>query len=116
MLTLPALSAECERVFSSAKLLITASRNRLYPDIIEANECLGAWFGKPEKSEEKVERGGPGPPGFYDRGDGGWGGGGESSNESGDESGDEESDQEREESDEKSNEESDENKQECYVS
>ena len=70
MLALPASSAECERAFSSAKLLITASRNRLHPDIIEANECLRAWFGKPEKSEEKVERG-PGPPGFYERGSGG---------------------------------------------
>ena len=49
MLALPATSAECERVFSSAKLLITASRNRLLPDIIEANECLRSWFGKPEK-------------------------------------------------------------------
>jgi hAT family C-terminal dimerisation region len=41
MLALPVSSAECERVFSSAKLLIT---NRcLKPDIIEANECLKAW-------------------------------------------------------------------------
>jgi len=32
MLALPATSAECERVFSSAKLLITVSRNRLLPE------------------------------------------------------------------------------------
>ena len=32
MLALPATSAECERVFSSAKLLITAARNRLHPE------------------------------------------------------------------------------------
>src|SRR5207248_11676842 len=56
MLALPATSAECERIFSSAKLLITASRNRLNADIIEANECLKAWFGKPEKSEKNIEQ------------------------------------------------------------
>jgi hAT family C-terminal dimerisation region len=49
MLAIPATSAECERVFSSAKLLVTASRNRLLPDVIEANECLRNWFGKPKK-------------------------------------------------------------------
>jgi hAT family C-terminal dimerisation region len=42
MLALPVSSAECERVFSSAKLLITDRRSRLKPDIIEANECLKA--------------------------------------------------------------------------
>jgi hypothetical protein len=36
MLAIPVTSAECERIFISAKLLITPSRNRLYPDIIEA--------------------------------------------------------------------------------
>jgi hypothetical protein len=45
MLAIPASSPECERIFSSAKLLITASQNRLHPNIIEANECLRAWFG-----------------------------------------------------------------------
>ena len=44
MLALPVSSAECERVFSSAKLLITDRRSRLKPDIIEANECLKAWL------------------------------------------------------------------------
>ena len=57
MLALPVSSAECERIFSSAKLLITASRNRLKPDIIEANECLRAWFGRPEERKKKVEEG-----------------------------------------------------------
>jgi len=46
MLALPASSAECERVFSSAKLLITSIRNRLNPDIVEMNECLKSWFAK----------------------------------------------------------------------
>ena len=56
MLAIPATSSECERVFSSAKLLITASRNRLLPDIIEANECLKAWFGKPEEKQGREKR------------------------------------------------------------
>ena len=55
MLAIPATSAECERIFSSAKLLLTPSRNRLQPDIIEASECLRAWYGKPGDREEKLE-------------------------------------------------------------
>ena len=38
------ISAECERVFSSAKKLITPERNHLGEDIIEACECLKAWW------------------------------------------------------------------------
>jgi phage I-like protein len=53
MLAIPMMSAECERVFSSAKHLITDSRNRLRPDIIEANECLKHWFGKLEQADKK---------------------------------------------------------------
>ena len=45
MLAILLISAECERVFSSAKYLITDSRNRLKADIIKANECLKLWFG-----------------------------------------------------------------------
>ena len=44
VLSIPAMSAECERTFSSAKLLITDRRARLKEDIIEASECLRAWF------------------------------------------------------------------------
>ena len=40
----PAMSAECERVFSSTKRLITPDRNALAEDIIEAYECLKAWW------------------------------------------------------------------------
>jgi hAT family C-terminal dimerisation region len=40
MLALPASSSECERVFSSARLLVMAGRNRLNPGIIEMNKCL----------------------------------------------------------------------------
>jgi hypothetical protein len=35
--------AECERVFSSTKKLVTPERNRLYVDILEAFECLKNW-------------------------------------------------------------------------
>jgi hypothetical protein len=38
------MSAECERVFSSAKKLITPERNRLHEEIIEASECLKNWW------------------------------------------------------------------------
>ena len=41
-LSVPAMSAECERSFSSCKKLITAERNKLGDDIIEATECLKA--------------------------------------------------------------------------
>ena len=41
---IPAMSAECERVFSSAKKLITPERNRLNEQIIEASECLKNWW------------------------------------------------------------------------
>jgi hypothetical protein len=38
------MSAECERVFSSAKKLITPERNGLHTEIIEASECLKNWW------------------------------------------------------------------------
>ena len=38
------MSDEPERVFSSAKLLISNVRNRLGDDIIEASECLKSWI------------------------------------------------------------------------
>jgi len=48
MLAILLISAKCKRIFSSAKYLVTNSRNRLKADIIEANECLKSWFGRPE--------------------------------------------------------------------
>jgi hypothetical protein len=42
------MSDECERLFSSAKLTIVDRRGRLKADIIEACECLRAWYGKPQ--------------------------------------------------------------------
>ena len=44
ILSIPAMSTECERVFSGAKLMITDQRNRLKEDIIEASECLNRWY------------------------------------------------------------------------
>jgi len=46
LLSVPATSCECERVFSSAKRLITPDRNRLAIDIIEVTECLKAWWSR----------------------------------------------------------------------
>ena len=43
-LAIPAMSAECERVFSSTKKLITPERNRLAEEIIEASECMKNWW------------------------------------------------------------------------
>jgi hypothetical protein len=43
-LAIPAMSVECERVFSSTKKMLTPVRNRLGDDIIEACECLKAWW------------------------------------------------------------------------
>jgi hypothetical protein len=44
VLSIPAMSAECERVFSSAKKMITPDRSGLNNDIVEACECLKYWW------------------------------------------------------------------------
>ena len=44
LLSIPAMTAECERVFSSSKILISDRRNRLKDDIIEASEYLNYWY------------------------------------------------------------------------
>ncbi|RKK51753.1 hypothetical protein BFJ69_g17925 [Fusarium oxysporum] len=46
------MSDECERLFSSAKLTIVDRRGRLKADIIEACECLRAWYGKPQGEDD----------------------------------------------------------------
>jgi hypothetical protein len=48
-LAVPPMSDDCERLFSSAKLLLNDRRSRLQMDIIEASECLRAWYGRPER-------------------------------------------------------------------
>ncbi len=44
LFSIPMMSAECERVFSSAKTLITDRRNGLKEDIIEACNWPPEWF------------------------------------------------------------------------
>jgi hypothetical protein len=41
--SIPAISAEVERVFSSSKLLISGCRNRLGDEVICAAECMKSW-------------------------------------------------------------------------
>jgi hypothetical protein len=44
MAAIPAMSAECERIFSSAKILLRDQRARLLPIMIEAYECIRHWL------------------------------------------------------------------------
>ncbi len=44
ILSIPAMSADPERLFSSSKLLISDLKNRLGIDIIEAFQCLKSWY------------------------------------------------------------------------
>jgi hAT family C-terminal dimerisation region len=44
VLSIPAMSAEIERVFSSAKLLIPPERNQISDQTIEVNELLRYWW------------------------------------------------------------------------
>ncbi|KJZ74785.1 hypothetical protein HIM_05902 [Hirsutella minnesotensis 3608] len=44
------MSDECERLFSSAKILLSDRRSRLKIDIIEASECLRSWYGPPVRN------------------------------------------------------------------
>jgi hypothetical protein len=55
ILAIPAMSADPERLFSSAKILISDLRNRLGIDIIEAFECLKSWYKlKGSREESKL--------------------------------------------------------------
>jgi hypothetical protein len=40
---IPGMSAEVERLFSSAKLMIPPHRSSLKPESIEAGECIRSW-------------------------------------------------------------------------
>ena len=44
MLSIPAMSAEPERLLSGSKLTVTDIRNKLGVESIEATECLKSWF------------------------------------------------------------------------
>jgi hypothetical protein len=43
-LSIPAMSTECERVFSSTKKLLSPHRCSIKEDLMEASECLKAWW------------------------------------------------------------------------
>jgi hypothetical protein len=43
MLSIPAMAADVERLFSSAGLTLTDRRNRMGIDLLEALECLKSW-------------------------------------------------------------------------
>jgi hypothetical protein len=44
ILSIPAMAADLERLFSSAKITITDHCNKLSADVIEALECLKSWY------------------------------------------------------------------------
>jgi hypothetical protein len=44
LLSIPLMSAECERIFFFTKRFIPSDRNRLKDDIIEAISCLKHWY------------------------------------------------------------------------
>jgi hypothetical protein len=43
ILSIPAMSASIERLFSSANITVSDRRNRLTPETIEIIECLKSW-------------------------------------------------------------------------
>lgn len=53
ILSIPAMSAEPERLFSGSKITITDRRNRLGSDLIEALECLKSWNGIQDLQEDE---------------------------------------------------------------
>ena len=44
LLSIPAMSAECERVFSQAKLAVNHQRNRLLETTLDALQCMKNWL------------------------------------------------------------------------
>ena len=44
LFSIPGMSAECERVFSQAKKMITDERNRLSPEMVEADQLQKHWL------------------------------------------------------------------------
>lgn len=45
VLSIPSMSAECERIFSRAKLTSGPQRHSLVSETLEAIECLKSWRG-----------------------------------------------------------------------
>ena len=54
-LSIPGMSAEPERLFSSARVTITDRRNRLGSDTIEALECLRSWCSIRDQEAELIK-------------------------------------------------------------
>jgi len=54
ILSIPAMSADPERLSSGAKIIITGHRNQLGMDTIQALECLKSWLGIVEVKEDLV--------------------------------------------------------------
>lgn len=44
LFSIPGMSAECERVFSQTKKMITDERNRLAPEVVEADQLQKHWL------------------------------------------------------------------------
>lgn len=63
MAAIPAMSAECERIFSSAKILLNDHRARMKPILIEAYECLRHWLLPASTADQQLQR----DPPIYDR-------------------------------------------------
>jgi hypothetical protein len=55
VLSIPAMSSECERSFSGAKLTVTPIRNLLDADIIEAIEVLNRWQKMEKRDQQRSE-------------------------------------------------------------
>ena len=55
ILSISAMSADPERLFSGAKITITDRRNQLGIDTIEALECLKSWLGIIDAVEDEIE-------------------------------------------------------------
>jgi hypothetical protein len=51
ILSIPLISAECERMFSATKRFVPSERSRLKDNIIEAMSCLRHWY----KAEEAFQ-------------------------------------------------------------
>ena len=54
-LSIPAMSSEAERLFSSAKITLTDRRNRLGVDLLEALECLKSWLKITDREADILE-------------------------------------------------------------
>ena len=55
LLSIPLMSAECERIFSFTKRFIPSDRNRLKDDVIEAMSCLKYWYKTDHAKEAENE-------------------------------------------------------------